>query len=440
MLAVLLSASGAPVAKAAVRLTLPLPPPLNLTLTLPSLGAAHGATGGVAPSSATGARKPRRRAHRAATNPFGGRGVWIWELGSSNRGNLASIIATAHRYGISTLMIKSGDGSGTWGQFNPQLVSVLHAGGLRVCAWQYVYGTHPAAEAAVGAAAVNDGADCLLIDAESEYEGRYVQAQTYIATLRRLIGASFPVALASFPYVDYHPGFPYSVFLGPGAAQYNVPQMYWQEIGTSVNAVYAHTYVFNRLYQRSISPLGQIYNAPPARDVRRFRQLSRAYGAPGVSWWDWQEATAGGWRSLSQATGRLGPFAPDASLARVGHGAQGDLVVWAQEHLVSAGQRVTIDGAFGPKTMTAVQRFQTAAGLPAIGTIGPATWQSLLRYRPVLVSWTSTGAHALAARDAARAGSAATGRVIALPLPKSASLPAKRNEIAGAGGRGRPGR
>ena len=41
-------------------------------------------------------------------------------------------------------------------------------------------------------------ADCLLIDAESEYEGKYIAAQTYIQRLRKLIGANFPVALAGF--------------------------------------------------------------------------------------------------------------------------------------------------------------------------------------------------------------------------------------------------
>src|ERR1039458_10849847 len=89
-----------------------------------------------------------------------------------------------------------------WSQFNPQLVSVLHANHLRVCAWQYVYGDNPAAEARVGAAAVNDGADCLVIDAEAEYQGKYIQAQTYISDLRGLIGANFPVALAGFPYIQ----------------------------------------------------------------------------------------------------------------------------------------------------------------------------------------------------------------------------------------------
>ena len=33
----------------------------------------------------------------------------------------------------------------------------------------------------------------------------------------------------------------------------------------------------------------------------RFRQLSLAYGAGGISWWDWQEATGAGWQALSTA-------------------------------------------------------------------------------------------------------------------------------------------
>ncbi len=369
-------------------------------------------------------------ARKATINPFTGRATWIWVLSSSNGGNLASIIATAHHYGVTTLMIKSGDGSGTWSQFTPRLVSTLHANGLRVCAWQYVYGTHPAAEAQVGAAGVRDGADCLLIDAETEYESnKYAQAQTYISTLRRLIGTSFPVALAGFPYMDYHPAFPYSVFLGPEGAQYNVPQMYWAAIGTSVDAVYAHTYVFNRLYQRPLSPLGQVYNNPPPSQIVRFRQLSLAYGAPGVSWWDWQEATHAGWHAISRPAGPPARFAPDTALAQLAHGAQGDLVVWAQEHLVSAGERVAIDGAFGPHTLSAVRRFQTARGLRASGLIDAGTWRLLLRYAPVHVRWGAGGGSARIASAAAASG--------ITPLPKSASLPALRDEIAGAGGAGR---
>jgi hypothetical protein len=362
----------------------------------------------------------------AQSNPFLGRGMWIWYVSASSGGSLSSIVAKAHRYGIKTVMIKSGDGTNVWSQFSPQLVSTLHANGLRVCAWQYVYGTHPVFEANVGATAVRNGADCLLIDAESEYEGKYTQAQSYITQLRKQIGASFPVALAGFPYVDYHPAFPYSVLLGPNGAQYNVPQMYWVDIGTSVTFVYSHTYAFNRPYGRWIYPLGQIYNNPPSADVVRFRQLSLAYGAGGISWWDWQEATGAGWRALSTPIGSLAGFTPNGGIASVGLHAQGDLVVWAQEHLVSAGQRITIDGAFGPRTMQAVKNFQSALGLSASGLITASTWRALLRYVPAPVHWT---------RDV-RAAADGGGGTPYMPVPKSASLKARADELRGHPGRG----
>ena len=113
---------------------------------------------------------------------------------------------------------------------------------------------------------MQDGADCLMIDAESEYEGKYISAQTYMTDLRAKVGANHPLALAGFPYIDYHPGFPYSVFLGPGGAQYNAPQMYWKDIQTTTDAVFAHTYEYNLIYQRPIFPLGQVYapsSGPP---------------------------------------------------------------------------------------------------------------------------------------------------------------------------------
>ncbi|MDQ6605260.1 MAG: peptidoglycan-binding protein [Actinomycetota bacterium] len=365
----------------------------------------------------------------ARGNPFAARGMWIWELSSSNSGSLGSIIARAHLNGITTLLIKSGDGSGTWSQFNRSMVATFHRAGLNVCAWQYVYGNDPVGEARVGAAAVRDGADCLLIDAETEYEGKYVSAQTYLTTLRKLIGRYFPVALAGFPYVDYHPAFPYSVFLGPGGAQYNVPQMYWRDIGVSVDTVYAHTFAFNRPYGRPIAPLGQVYNSPPAGQIIRFRQLSRAYGAPNVSWWDWQEGNAGAFHAASRPVGGLSGFTPYRTLATLPPHAQGDLVVWAQEHLISAGQNVAVDGDFGPSTLAAVKRFQAAKGLTADGVIGTATWTALLRYREANVTWVI--------KKKRQQAVVASGGARQELVPKSAKLHAKHNEIPPSLGSGR---
>jgi Putative peptidoglycan binding domain len=379
-----------------------------------------------------GSAVARTKIHKAGDS-LAGRGMWIWYISRSAGGTLSSIISEARHYGVSTLIIKSSDGPTFWSQFNSSVVSTLHANGLRVCAWQYVYGNHPLLEAQAGAQAVQDGADCLVIDAESEYEGKYVAAQSYITQLRKLIGQSYPVALAGFPYVDYHPGFPYSIFLGPGGAQYNSPQMYWRDIGTSVDTVYAHTYAYNGVYQRAIDPLGQVYENPPLGQLIRFRQLSRAYGAAGVSWWDWQQATTTGWKGISIGAGNLTAAAATGSPILKLHSV-GDLVVWAQEHLATAGYTIPIDGDYGPTTQAAVESFQTAKGLTVDGIVGPATWAALLSYAPAPVTWTHTGATIASA--AAVRSSHGGRRPLLMQVPKSAHARATRDEIAGAGGAG----
>jgi hypothetical protein len=415
-------------------------------------------TGGTAPYAPTPTPVTK-------SNPLAQRGMWIWQLDESSDGNLAAIIAEAKADGVKTLMIKSSDGTEMWPQFTPAVVAALHAGGLKVCAWQYVYGNHPLGEAAVGARAVRDGADCLLIDAESEYQGKYVAAQAYITRLRKLIGASFPVGLAGLPYVDFHPSFPYSVFLGPGAAQYNVPQMYWRAIGVTPNQVFAHTYEYNDIYDRPIFPLGQIYDKPPVRQVLRFRELSRLYGATNVSWWDYQSAAPQStyFRAISEPVGTLHGVPADAPATIALH-AEGDLVVWAQEHLLSAGrqlgiaeQDLPIDGDFGAGTYAAVVAFQQAKDLPVTGEIDPPTWLALLQYQPVTVRWVTRRKKAVAVAAPAVAAPAVAAPAVAAPavaapavaaprngvitdvVPRSATLPARGRDIPaglGAGGNG----
>jgi hypothetical protein len=385
---------------------------------------------GVIPSTTTTTAASPPPPAPSGPKPLNGRAMWIWELQSSDGGNADAIVATAHRYGISTVIVKSSDGTNWWSQFTPQFVQAMHAAGIRVCAWQYVYGNQPMIEAKLGAAAVEDGANCLMIDAEIEYEGKYAQAQMYMAELRKLVGYRYPLALAGFPYVDFHPAFPYSVFLGRGGAQYNAPQMYWVDIGVSVDTVYSHTYLFNRPYNRPIYPLGQVYGNPPPRQIRRFRLVSKYYGASGVSWWDWQESPLRAWRAVSQPVGLLPGYVATPGMASLGRRAAGDLVVWAQEHLLSAGEAIAIDGGFGPKTQAAVENFQLSHGLPVTGLVDTPTWVALLRYPPAYVRWAVPHRRKRGRAHAASAGGA--------PPPRSASLPDIRNELAGASGAGHP--
>jgi hypothetical protein len=357
---------------------------------------------------------------RAAT-PLDGNGMWIWQLSAS--GGTAEAVATkATKRNIDVVMIKSSDAANPWEQFTPEFVDVLHDAGLQVCAWQFVYGGSPRPEARVGAQAVDEGADCLLIDAEGHYEGRYKAAGRYIDELRDRIGNDYPVGLTSFPYVDFHPSFPYSVFLAPGAAQFNVPQMYWKTIGTSVRNIYAHTYEVNAPYDRPIFPLGQTYLNVSRKSVIKFRKYARRYDAAGVSWWSWQETKGREWRwvgkPLSNGAAKSRAAASAArSYPDLGAGDAGDLVVWAQQHLAAQGDAVAVDGTYGAETADAVRGFQARKGLARSGEIGDATWRALLAHRPAPVPWSRVGSPA-----AARIAGGAT-------VPDSATLDALRFEV-----------
>jgi hypothetical protein len=354
--------------------------------------------------------------------PFDRQGMWIWYVSHSEGGSIPAIVARAKRYGIGTVYIKAGDGGSTWSQFTKSLVGALHRGGLDVCAWQFVYGDSPVAEARVGAAAVEKGADCLVIDAEGDYEGKYAAADRYIRTLRAAIGEGFPLSLAGFPYVDYHPAFPYSVFLGPGGAGFNQPQMYWKAIRTSVRSVYEHTYLYNRLWRRPIYPVGQTYEGPGSTQLRLFRRFAASYGGLQPSWWDWQETAGSEWSALGALSGRrrLSGYRQNFSQPLLKRGSRGDLVVWAQEHLIPAGEEVEVNGIYGAGTYAAVRAFQESHGLTVDGAIGTSTWRALLAFAPYRMRWSSV-------RSSSGASSSRVARPASRPL--SASLPAKAYEV-----------
>jgi hypothetical protein len=330
---------------------------------------------------------------RAATVPgalpgvFEGSGMWIWMLPKSEGGNLDAIAVRARAASIRTVFVKSADAAKLWPQFTPALVQGLHDRGLRVCAWQFVYGADPAGEAAMGVASVQAGADCLVIDAETRYEGRYAAAQRYMTALRAGIGPDYPLALTSFPYVEYHPRLPYSVFLGPGAAQANLPQVYWKAIGASVDAVSARTLANNRIYRTPLAPIGQAYDKPDPADLARFRAIWAGYGAGGMSWWSWQASSVTTWGTLAQPA-PAPVVLPDPGWPSLRKGSSGDQVIWLQQHLASADPSVAIDGKFMAATETALIALQTARGLVASGTTDAATWQAVLRLPMQAVDWT----------------------------------------------------
>src|SRR3954454_18212395 len=287
---------------------------------------------------------------QASGTVFDGSGMWIWYLDKSDGGDLDAIAARANAAGVKTLFIKSGDGATYWSQFSPLVVGGLKQRGLNVCAWQFVYGKLPTDEANVGAQAVQSGAQCLVIDAESSYEGKYSQAKTYMTQLRSQLQPGFPVGLTSFPYVDYHPSLPYSVFFANGA-DFNLPQVYWKDIGTSPDTAMQHTYVHNKIYGKPIFPLGQSYNDPPPADMTRFRQVAALYGSSGLSWWSWQASTDRGWAAVGTPLQPLTDGTqPSQDWPLLKQGSKGDETLWMQEHLAAADPTTPMSGSFDAAT------------------------------------------------------------------------------------------
>jgi hypothetical protein len=333
---------------------------------------------GAVPSAAHAARPP-------VPTVFAGTALWVREVASGETGlGLADDAASA---GVRTLYVKAGDGTSPEPQFSSALVSEIRSAGTTVCAWTFMYGSDPPAEAAVAAAAVNDGAQCLVIDAEgtADVPNLYGAAQRFVRTLRSRVGPAFPIGLASQAEVAEHPTFPYSVFLGPGGFNVVLPLIYWLDFGQSVNAAYAATMGANAIYGRPILPVGQLYDTPTPPELERFRALAAAYGAAGFSFFDLDAAEPQELAALAAPLPKLARRALIAPTLRPG--ADGDEIVQAQELLNAAGAHLPVGGFYGAETARAVASFQARHRLTPDGILTPATWTALLHLKPREPSW-----------------------------------------------------
>lgn len=308
----------------------------------------------------------------SARNPFKSQGMWIWYVSQTEKGNVKKIVAKAKKHKIKTLFIKSSDGANWWKQWDTYAPKLKEAG-LEVCAWQYVYGSFPVVEATLAARAAQS-ADCIVVDAEVEYKNRYKQAAQYISSLREQIGPKYPVGFTSFAYPDFHPTIPYSVFLGPGGAQWNLPQMYHWTFPTTVAKVFAHTYEYNQIYQRPIHPLGQTYDRTPRKQAELFRRYVRRYKAAGYSWWSWTHTLRKTWPAMRARMPRAAVRRPKRPYPELRQGNKSDMVRWVKLKLNAVGGNVGTTLSYDKNMTAAVKRFQAANGLPTTGRVDAATW------------------------------------------------------------------
>jgi hypothetical protein len=316
---------------------------------------------------------------------FRGSALWVREVTPLETGR--DLVTDATRAGVRTLYVKAGDGSTPELQFSPTVVSEARAAGATVCGWMFAYGLDPAAEAKIAVAAVRAGAQCLVIDAEGQYDKLYGAAQLFVHELRSQLGAHFPIGLAGQAEVLQHPTFPYSVFLGPGGFDVVLPQVYWRDFGVSVDAAFAATIGVNSIYGRPVLPVGQLYGPPATSELLRFRALAGAYGLAGWSFFDLDVAQPAQLEALAAPVHRLARRSIAGPTLRAG--ADGDAVVQAQELLNAAGSHLPVGGFFGAVTARAVASFQRRHRLRPSEVITAATWKALMRFHPHEPSWAS---------------------------------------------------
>ena len=316
----------------------------------------------------------------SAVDPYNmGKGDWVWTLSNarSNTGTSSNLALFQYlkNKGMRWVIVKGADGtSSTYGgtQFNAQLVTDAHNAGLKIFAYQYVYGTDPAGEAAAAKAVISrSNPDGLVIDAEGEYErlaNNATAATTYCTTIKSAYPNLF-LAHAPFPIVSYHSAFPYYTF--GKYCDVVMPQDYWGAIKvTPTRMVQWQNDEWNTLYNgwrgtskadaiKPIVPVGQGWNDSSTNftsgaDIQTFVSQLKSIASPaspggykGVSYWSVQHHTADMWTGIAAADIGNPVFTVGETIQVTGTGTSG-LKAWSDSSSVApATYVVKPEGAVG---------------------------------------------------------------------------------------------
>ncbi len=259
--------------------------------------------------------------------PIQGKGMYIWELWISNGGgkNLNKVISKLDSLGVTWIVIKMGDGDSYYNSPNHLLynwavpyygsmdsvISVFHANGIKVYAFQYVYGVpHYWGNSASETDVANEilsvkGMDGLIIDAEIQYDtlaNRVAAAQAYCDSIHAYHPNCF-LGLTSWARVNGHNTFPWQTFLD--RVNVNMPQTYWaarpttpqNELSLMSSQFTYYTQYWDSAANKPIMPIGQgeyfgYGNDVKQGDVANFCNLCQTtYKYPGVSLWEYNQIT-----------------------------------------------------------------------------------------------------------------------------------------------------
>jgi hypothetical protein len=234
-----------------------------------------------------------------------GKGWFIWQVSRCEHGSPSAIADKAVAAGLSHVLIKVTERTYTYGLdgYGQDLVApvaaALHAKGIQVWGWHYVYGQQPVDEAKAAVRRVLQlGLDGYVIDAEGEYTapGMANAAHTFMASLKGGLPAGLPVALSSYRYPSVHRDLPWAAFLEH--CDLSMPQVYWQG---SHNSAVQLTRSVTELSDaklvgtpRPVVPTGSAYGAgdwiATADDLEKFLSAAQQLKLTAANFYSWDAA------------------------------------------------------------------------------------------------------------------------------------------------------
>ncbi|HEY0640730.1 MAG TPA: peptidoglycan-binding protein [Pseudonocardiaceae bacterium] len=127
----------------------------------------------------------------------------------------------------------------------------------------------------------------------------------------------------------------------------------------------------------------QLSSGSSGSNVTSAQYLLRQHGHNIAADGQFGPATDSAVRAFQQSRGLtvdgiIGPNTWGALIITIRNGSSGDAVRAAQTALRKLGHNITVDGAFGPATESAVRAVQSANAISVDGIVGPQTWQALI--------------------------------------------------------------
>ena len=233
-----------------------------------------------------------------ASELMSGRSLFVWEINAL--GEPQNLIKQAKRTGIETLIIKAADGAIVWPQF-AKYAKAFKDAGLRVVAWSYIYAVNLPQAAQALCAAVDVGADGLVIDAEVEFEkvGKGATLARELCQLIRDKAKNIPIGYTSFGLPNLHSLFPYQEF--SVGTDFVMPQLYFADSGYPPDLMLQQSVEQLVKYHKPIIPVGQAYGQVTPQQVDTFLTSALSHRLSGVSWWSAQAMTGPVDRALTDS-------------------------------------------------------------------------------------------------------------------------------------------